>query len=343
LAKITSKEEVIAQQYCRFSSNEAAGVSARYEALALSASRNSELLKKLALLPPEKVQPNLLFGVLQMMIGDMESAEAKLDIALSRWDEVSDEIMHRSTQTNEPGRCATLLPLLAKLPQPLALLEVGASAGLCLIPDFYDYKYGKVTLRGKNSSVNTPVFQCDVTPDGVIPTAMPEIVWRAGIDIEPVDIENAGSREWLEALVWPEHKVRRENLRRAIEISRNIRPEIHRFRLEDDFSSVIETAPRNATLIIFHSAVLAYVDRRTRAQFAERLAATRCIWISNEAVGVIKPSRSLFEPPVPQGSFELRCNGQLVAETAPHGQWMNWKINDATQMPATFMKTPSLT
>ncbi len=40
--------------------------------------------------------------------------------------------MSKRTQTNEPGRCAVLLPLLAALPQPLALLEVGASAGLCL-------------------------------------------------------------------------------------------------------------------------------------------------------------------------------------------------------------------
>ncbi len=47
----------------------------------------------------------------------------------------------RSTQTSEPGRCATLLLLLARLPQPLALLEVGASAGLCLLPDRYGYDY----------------------------------------------------------------------------------------------------------------------------------------------------------------------------------------------------------
>jgi hypothetical protein len=29
--------------------------------------------------------------------------------------------------------------MLARLPEPLALLEVGASAGLCLLPDFYTY------------------------------------------------------------------------------------------------------------------------------------------------------------------------------------------------------------
>ena len=39
-------------------------------------------------------------------------------------------ILARRTQTNEPARCAVLLPALAQLPQPLALIEAGASAGL---------------------------------------------------------------------------------------------------------------------------------------------------------------------------------------------------------------------
>ena len=47
----------------------------------------------------------------------------------------------RSTKTNEPRRCAGLLPVLAGIAGPLALLEVGASAGLCLYPDRYSYSY----------------------------------------------------------------------------------------------------------------------------------------------------------------------------------------------------------
>jgi hypothetical protein len=46
----------------------------------------------------------------------------------------------RATQTNEAGRWAVLLPVLAALPQPLTLLEVGASAGLSLHPDRYAYR-----------------------------------------------------------------------------------------------------------------------------------------------------------------------------------------------------------
>nr|WP_275311681.1 DUF2332 family protein [Streptomyces yunnanensis] len=50
---------------------------------------------------------------------------------VTHWDEVSSLMLVRLTQTNESARCATLLPVLATLPQPLALIEVGASAGLC--------------------------------------------------------------------------------------------------------------------------------------------------------------------------------------------------------------------
>ncbi len=58
----------------------------------------------------------------------------------------------RSTQTNEPARCATVLPVLAQLPQPLALLEVGAAAGLCLLPEYYAYDYGGVRIDRARST-----------------------------------------------------------------------------------------------------------------------------------------------------------------------------------------------
>ena len=51
-----------------------------------------------------------------------------------------------------------LLPVLAALPQPLALLEVGASAGLCLYPDRYAYRYGDHLL-----GPGEPVLDCAAT------------------------------------------------------------------------------------------------------------------------------------------------------------------------------------
>ena len=72
----------------------------------------------------------------------MDDPAAFRDFTLAHWPAIEAEVRTRATQTNEAGRCAVLLPVLAALPQPLALLEVGASAGLCLYPDRYAYRYG---------------------------------------------------------------------------------------------------------------------------------------------------------------------------------------------------------
>ncbi|MFE1255308.1 DUF2332 family protein, partial [Streptomyces fungicidicus] len=69
------------------------------------------------------------------------SAREFLTWVVRHWGQVSSLMLARMTQTNESARCATLLPVLAALPQPLALIEVGASAGLCLYPDRYRYRY----------------------------------------------------------------------------------------------------------------------------------------------------------------------------------------------------------
>ena len=57
----------------------------------------------------------------------------------------------RRTQTNEVGRCAAILPALPR--GRLALLEVGASAGLCLLMDEFFYDYGVQHVGSESSAV----------------------------------------------------------------------------------------------------------------------------------------------------------------------------------------------
>ena len=90
-------------------------------------------------------------------------------------------------QTNEPARRATLLPVLARLPQPLALIEVGASAGLCLMADRYGYDYRRGLVRPSVDQLDPPVFSCVVNATTPVPTAPPRVTWRAGLDLDPVD------------------------------------------------------------------------------------------------------------------------------------------------------------
>ena len=82
-------------------------------------------------------------------------------------------VLARATQTNEAGRCAVLLPFLAELPQPLALLEVGASAGLCLLPDRYSYRYDDGTDLDPHDGPRTSLLPCALGPGVAAPGACP--------------------------------------------------------------------------------------------------------------------------------------------------------------------------
>jgi len=124
-----------------------------------------------------KRQPNLLLGAVRYLGGPVDDPGTFLYFVTAHWDVVADTMMTHRTQTNEPGRCATLLPLLASLPQPLALVEVGASAGLCLYPAQYGYRY--TTSQGEHRLGDSQiVLPCAVTGPSPLPYASPR--WGGG-------------------------------------------------------------------------------------------------------------------------------------------------------------------
>lgn len=135
IAKLESSTNRIASVYLTFAECEAHGRSALYETLARGVAGDSIMLSFLAEFPPAKQQPNLLFAAVKYLYGTPVDWSNFQRLLLGHGDEIRETMMTRSTQTNEPARCATLLPLLARLPPPLCLLEVGAAAGLCLLPE----------------------------------------------------------------------------------------------------------------------------------------------------------------------------------------------------------------
>ena len=118
----------VARTYRRFARLEARGRSAAYEALAESVASDTALVSFIASLPPEKRQPNLLFAAARYLLGAPPAIGPLRELASQSPAELTQVILARRTQTNEPARCAVLLPALAQLPQPLALIEAGASA-----------------------------------------------------------------------------------------------------------------------------------------------------------------------------------------------------------------------
>ncbi|WP_285671129.1 DUF2332 domain-containing protein [Paralimibaculum aggregatum] len=312
-----------AERYRAFAGSELRGISPVYERLCLWVAASPALIGFLETLPRPKRQPNLFLAALRQVAGLPESAAALEAAVARRGDEIGALMLARRTQTNEPGRCAVLLPVLAALPGPLALIEVGASAGLCLLPERYGYRYG-----GHRLGAGPPVFPCDASPETPLPRALPEIAWRAGLDLAPVDPRDPEAAAWLEALVWPEETGRRDRLRAALDLARAAPPRVVAGDLTGDLAALAaeaRAAAPAARLVVFHTAVLAYVeDQAARDAFAAHVAALGAVWIANESPRVY-PEIAARAPPAPgPGWFLLSVDGRPRAWTRPHGQAIRW-------------------
>jgi hypothetical protein len=304
----------------RHFAEEARGRSSLYVELALRVAEDRELLDRLEPLPRAKQQPNLLLAAVQLLCGPPRSWEEFRACVDERWEELLAIIMARRTQTNEPARCATLVPLLARLRPPLALIEVGAAAGLCLLPDYYAYDYdGHVVAPAQRAGVEPPTFSCRVSESTPLPARGLEVAWRAGLDLDPVDVRDPGDVAWLEALVWPGEGERVRLLREALAVARADPPHVVAGDLRRDLPALAAEAPRDATLVVFHTAVLAYIaDAEERAAFGDTVRACGAVWVANEGPTV------LSHEPWPTGEFLLTCDGVPVARTDPHGTAIDW-------------------
>jgi hypothetical protein len=320
----------LSSRYIRFADEEVRGRSPLYETLARGVADDGDIIDFLLGLPAAKRQPNLLLAAARQVFGTPRDWVEFRTNLLADPAAVRAVMLTHSTQTNEPARCATLLPVLAALPQPLALIEVGASAGLCLLPDLYGYDYGQVSIRPAAPMGGYPVFSCSVDERTPVPAAMPRIVWRAGLDLNPLDVSDPSQAVWLENLVWPEQVGRLDRLQAAMRVAAVTKPKVMRGSLlGDGLERLCGEAPAGATLVVFHTAVLAYVvDREDREAFAERVQGLCPFWIANEAPGVFPDIARLAGERGKPGRFLLSVNGVPVAWTEPHGGSMQW-IGDA--------------
>ena len=308
-----------AENYREFAS-EARGRSPAYESLAESVADDAAVLRFLASLPQEKRQPNLLFAAARYLLGVPADIDRLRALVSRNRAELAAVMLARRTQTNEPARCATLLPALAQLPPPLALIEVGASAGLTLLFDSYSYDYAGHRIAGQDSAA--PVLHCAPRGPVPLPAQLPAITWRAGLDLNPLDVTSDDDVRWLSCLVWPGEGDREQRLAAAIRSARRDPPVVHRGDLLTDLPALAARAPAEATLVVYHSAVLAYLAPRQRRQFADIVRGLKAIWLSNEGPGVVP------DMPVPayQGTpFVLAEDGRTpIALTDSHGTWLQW-------------------
>lgn len=318
--------------YRRFAAREARGESPCYVEWAEGVAADPRLLALIDELGGVRRQPQLVFAAARLAGIEAGPFGRFAEQLVARWSEVRQAVLRHRNQTNEVGRCAALLPVLAALPQPLALLEAGCSAGLCLYPDRYSYRYGDRPWLHPATGPSPVRLTCAVTGSPPVPDRLPDVVWRAGIDVEPLDVTAAEDMRWLECLIWPGQRHRLERLAAAVALARSDPPRLVRGDLTDRLPAVAAQAPAGATLVVLHSAVMTYLDPAARAAFTTAVRDLGCRWASMEGPSVA-PLLGGPAPPSPDPStalFVVEADGVPVAYAGGQGQSLHWLGNPGT-------------
>jgi hypothetical protein len=249
------------------------------------------------------------------------------------------DALSRPPQTNEAQRSAALLPgllhIAAATGLPLALLEMGASAGLNLWCDRYRlapatepaWAWGDasaaVTLRP--AWTGPPPWRAEA---GGRPPSL-DVRHRAACDAYPVDLRQPAEALRLASFIWPEQTERLARLRaaqaavagwmtqegvqvQALPAAAFVQRELQRLR-------------PGVTTVLMHSVVWQYIAA------AEQQAIIQAMQEAAAHATLAAPLAWLrFEPDGPQGGVELICqlwpygSECLLARCHPHAQHITW-------------------
>jgi hypothetical protein len=358
----SSNYEALARRFRRFAEVECRGSSPLYEHLALAIAADEALLA-LAAHAPQGPVPNLFLAAVHLLLlqGDADplaqfypsltpaaappaaAYPALRAFCMAHADALRHLLLTRRVQTNEVGRCACLFPAFALVAtlaneRPLALLEIGASAGLNLMWDHYGYDYGPDAVYGApQSSVQlTCTWRGHKRP--TLPRHMPRVALRVGIDLQVVDLHDADQVLWLRALVWPEHRQRALVLQNAIDIARHHPPQL----LMGDgvalLPDVLRSVPEGLAVGVFHTHTINQFSPPAR----DRLSALLAEYGSSR--DLFRVSIEWLGTPHPQLELTAWHHGQaqqwLLAYCDPHGRWLEWlddgaKENSAVEVACT--------
>jgi hypothetical protein len=351
-----------------FGTTQCRGRSLVYETLSEAVLSDHDLLGLLLATPDDQRRPSLLFAGVNLLLathpgselvayypthGGRRPVDDRLVPAFSAFcaehrDELAALLRDRSTQTNEIRRCVALRLGLDHVqrhwPGPVALVEVGASAGLNLLFDHYRYRLGGEKAPGAAES--PVVVSCDVrdasgSASGArILGAVPTITSRLGIDRNPIDLSDPEARAWLEAFIWPEDVGGLAVLRSAVELAASTPgATVRQGDATTDTARLVADLPGQEPVAVFTASLLSYLAADARAEFVAQLdkaAARRPVaWIFAEAPGLLAKTDlgiSALSGPLGQGNTlyavgsSLRHAGhhedQLHALAEPYLRWL---------------------
>ena len=227
-------------------------------------------------------------------------------------------------QTNEVGRAAALmsglLVVAARWPLPIRLLELGASAGLNLIPDRYRYTLGGTAAGDMSSPLHLQPEWRGASP----PAADLHIQSRRGVDLRPLDVRRDAER--LLAFVWPDQRQRLAQLEIALAIAAADPPPVDAADAADWLDAELPTDPLpGATRVVMHSVAYQYFPESSQRRIAARIAEAGAAARADAPLAWLR-----FEKDPGDHGTTLRLaaypggGDRLLAHCQPHGRAIDW-------------------
>ena len=340
--------ETLSNTFRHFAETECRGSSTLYEHLSLSIAEDEKLLALAAHSSQGQPVPNLFFAAVQYLLlqGQFESLSqfypsltdnahspeaaypAFRKFCLKSAATLQHLLTTRRVQTNEVRRSTYLYLVLSIIDrliakQPLALIEIGTSAGLNLLCDKYGYRYGAYGFFGDRRSAVQLVCTFRGNNHPPLPQSIPKVVYRTGLDLNPIDVQDDEQVLWLRALVWPEHVERAELLRRAIEVARRNPLRLIAGDGIELLAETVRAVPEDAAICVFHTHTLHQFSPTARKRLSAlltELAATKDIFFRISAEWLTPPHPKLELTTWQHGQEENR----LLAYCDSHGEWLEW-------------------
>ena len=227
-------------------------------------------------------------------------------------------------QTNEVGRAAATMPgmlLAARMTdKPIRLLEIGASAGINLHLDRFQYRYG-------DAAWGDPASPVVLTPDlaGTAPdlSGMLEIIGRSGIDLDPRDPGNAIDRLRLMSYVWPDQPHRHKRLVAALDLATDSDLRVQVADAADAVEAFATPEPGVLRLLV-HTVVEQYLPEATKSRIRTAMTSAGVRATQDAPVGWLSMERG----PDREAELRLRLWPQgidaVLARCDYHGRWIDW-------------------
>jgi len=256
--------------------------------------------------------------------GDDAALDAALCAALA--DDRLLPWLDSAPQTNEVGRSGVLMPglltIAAATGLPLALFELGASAGLNLRLDDYGYDLGGAVFGRADAPVRlAPDWQGPPPPAAEV-----RIVSRRGVDLAPIDVRDCAARDRLLAYVWPEQAARVVRLEAALAAAAADPAPVD----AGDAAGWVEChlAPVEGRCgVVLHSIAFQYFPVTTRARIAAHMAAQGALATAAAPLAWLRYELDDRTPgALPTLRLTLWPGGddRLLAHAHPHGASVQW-------------------